>query len=54
MIARELNAEREAQLVRAGFVEARRQRAPEQGDLDAMRHCERELALIWRQWLEGD
>jgi len=49
-----MSAEREALLVRAGYVEARRQRAREEHDLDAMRHCERELAMLWRQWLEGE
>jgi hypothetical protein len=48
-----MTAEREALLVRAGHVEARRQRAREQDDVDAMRHCERELAMLWRQWLEA-
>ena len=47
-------AEREALLVRAGYVEARRQRALEQDDLDAMRHCEGELSMLWRQSLARD
>jgi len=35
-----MTAEREALLVRGGYVEARRQKAREPGDIDAQRHCE--------------
>ena len=46
----DMTAEREALLVRAGYVEARRQRALEQDDLDAHRHCEQELAMLRELW----
>jgi hypothetical protein len=50
----DLTAEREALILRASHVEARRQRAHERHDIDAERYCERELLLLWRQWLEGE
>jgi hypothetical protein len=43
-----------ALILRAPHVEARRQHAREQHDLDAQWHCERELTLLWRQWLTSD
>lgn len=46
-----MNAERSALLVRASHVEGRRLRAIEEGDLDARRHCEHEMTLLWRAWL---
>jgi len=46
------DAEREALLVRAGYVEARRQGAIEERDVDAARYCQDELARLWKQWEE--
>jgi hypothetical protein len=51
--SRAIAAEREALLARASYVEARRQKAREEFDLDAQRHCEQELAILWKQWLQG-
>lgn len=47
-----MTAEREALLVRAGYVQARRQRAVEEHDIDAARYCLEELAGLWRQLVE--
>ena len=54
LLAAGMTAEREALLVRAAYAEARRQRAQEAGDIDAQRYCERELVMLWREWVASE
>ena len=45
-------AELRALITRAGVIEAQRLLAVERGDRDAARHCEHELARLWKRYCD--